>query len=104
VTGLNTGLLAESSDNHYSSAMRTVSAADANRHFSKILGEVKKGQTIVVTSHGEPVAKIGPASEDDAHELGRERARQDLIAHLRAVQSLNIPITWKRDDLYEDDV
>lgn len=40
--------------------MRTVSAADANRHFSSLLQEVKAGKSITVTSRGEPVAQITP--------------------------------------------
>lgn len=36
----------------------TVSAADANRRFSELLRTVKKGGSIIVTSHGKPVAKI----------------------------------------------
>jgi prevent-host-death family protein len=83
--------------------MRKVSAADANRHFSKILGEVKAGHTVVITSHGEPVARIEPISLQDAEKLERERAIEDLLMHLRSVKPMNIPITWTRDDIYEDD-
>ncbi len=49
--------------------MRSVSAADANREFSKILRTVREGETITVTSHGEPVAVISPISE--LHRSGR---------------------------------
>ena len=80
--------------------MKTVSAAEANRHFSKILREVRAGETVLVTSHGEPVATIGPANLE-AHE--REAAKQRLLEHLRAQPTLNIPITWSRDDIYDDD-
>jgi prevent-host-death family protein len=37
-----------------------VSATDANRRFSELLRTVKKCQSVVVTSHGKPVAKITP--------------------------------------------
>ncbi len=83
--------------------MRTVSAADANRHFSKLLRQVKAGETVVITSHGEPVARLEPAAEKDAVEAERASAREELIAHLRSVQPMNIPITWTRNDIYEDD-
>ncbi len=42
-----------------------VSAADANRRFSRILREVRDGRSYVVTSHGTPVARIVPAQRDD---------------------------------------
>ena len=83
--------------------MRTISAADANRHFSRLLREVKAGGSVVITSHGEPMARLEPATERDAQNAARDKAREELIAHLRSVQPLNIPITWTRDDLYEDD-
>ena len=44
---------------------KAVSAADANRRFSELLRTVKKGRSVVVTSHGKPVAKITPVAEDD---------------------------------------
>ena len=40
--------------------MRTVSAAEVNRQFSHILREVRDGESILVTSHGTPVAAIVP--------------------------------------------
>ncbi len=39
---------------------KAVSAADANRRFSELLRTVKKGRSVIVTSHGKPVAKITP--------------------------------------------
>lgn len=80
--------------------MKTVSAAEANRHFSKILREVRAGETVVVTSHGEPVATIAPAHRDTVE---REAAKQRLLERLRSQPTLNIPITWTRDDIYDDD-
>ena len=35
---------------------------DANRRFSELLRTVQKGRSVVVTSHGKPVAKITPSS------------------------------------------
>lgn len=88
--------------------MRTVSAADANRHFSSILREVKNGQTVVVTSRGEPVARIVPLTnaervEAEQIEAEREKAWKEHIARLRSQPAMNIPITWTRDDIYDDD-
>ena len=45
---------------------KAVSAADANRNFSKILQGVRPGRSYFATSHGKPVAKIVPVSESDA--------------------------------------
>lgn len=39
---------------------RTVSAADANRQFSEILGQATSGHTVIITKRGQPVAQLAP--------------------------------------------
>ena len=78
--------------------MKTVTAAEANRQFSKILREVRGGETVLVTSHGEPVAKIAPARAPDA---ARAEAKRQLIKHLRAQPTLNLPRV-SRNELYDE--
>jgi prevent-host-death family protein len=75
-----------------------VSAADANRRFSELLRTVKKGRSVVVTSHGKPVAKITPVGED---ERAAEGARSALFARLRTARAVNAG-PWTRDELYDD--
>jgi len=41
--------------------MKTISAGDANRHFSNLLREVATGEVITVFLRGKPVATIAPA-------------------------------------------
>lgn len=77
---------------------KSISAADANRRFSELLRAVKKGQSVVVTSHGKPVAKITPVTEDDT---GVTAARAVLLARLRKERAVNIG-RWKREELYDD--
>jgi prevent-host-death family protein len=77
---------------------KTVSAADANRRFSEVLRTVKKGQSVIVTSHGKPVAKISPVVEDNRTAEG---ARSALFARLRRERVVNAG-RWTRDELYDD--
>jgi prevent-host-death family protein len=77
---------------------KAISAADANRRFSELLRTVRKGKTVVVTSHGRPVARIVPMTERD--QTGRG-ARTALFARLRAQPVVDIG-RWSRDELYED--
>ena len=90
-----------SSECHYSWENRldkAVSAADANRRFSELLRTVKKGRSVIVTSHGKPVAKITPLVED---ERAAEAARSVLFARLRAERAVKAG-RWTRDELYDD--
>ena len=75
-----------------------VSAAEANREFSKLLRGVREGNSYIVTSHGRPVAKLVPVVDN---QLAREKARQELLAELRTRPILNVG-RWTRDDLYDD--
>ena len=78
--------------------MKSISAADANRHFSRVLREVSRGARITVTSRGKPVATISGADPTERKE--RAAARRALLSRLRAT-----PVTgtrnWSRDELYE---
>jgi prevent-host-death family protein len=38
--------------------MKTVSARDANQHFSKLLADVEAGEEVVITRRGRPVARM----------------------------------------------
>jgi prevent-host-death family protein len=50
-----------------------ISAADANRRFSELRHKVKQGRSVLITSHGKPVARIVPAAEND-QTLGKAQA------------------------------
>ncbi len=77
----------------------TISAADANRRFSSLLRRVREGRSVVVTSHGKPIAKIVPVGErDDRAALG---ARAALLSRLRTQPVVDVG-RWVRDELYED--
>jgi prevent-host-death family protein len=77
---------------------KAVSAADANRRFSELLRTVKQGRSVVVTSHGKPVAKITPVAEDDR---AAGAARSALFARLRRERVVKAG-RWTRDELYDD--
>jgi prevent-host-death family protein len=77
---------------------KTMSAAAANRQFSELLRMVKKGRSVIVTSHGKPVAKITPLAGD---ERSAEGARFALFARLRSQRVANAG-RWTRDELYDE--
>jgi prevent-host-death family protein len=77
---------------------RIVTASDANREFSSVLGAVRRGYNYVITAHGKPVAKIVPLSTHDAAISG---AKAKLLARLKSQRVKNAK-GWTRDDLYDD--
>ena len=78
--------------------MKSISAAEANRHFSSLLREVSRGAQITVTSRGKPVATISAADQVERRE--RVAARRALLSRLRAIPATGTR-SWSRDELYE---
>src|SRR5690606_6848968 len=76
-----------------------ISAAEANRRFSHLLRGVREGRSYVVTSHGKPIARIGPPVESSE---SRRTARERLFARLES-QPVQTGVRWTREELYEDD-
>lgn len=76
---------------------KSISAAEANRSFSKLLRDVREGQTFIVTAHGRPVAKITPVS---AAAVALERGRARLLERLRQQEATDVG-RWTRDELYD---
>jgi len=76
-----------------------VSAAEANRRFSRLLRSVREGHSYVVTAHGRPVAKIVPVGREDRTAAA---ARPALLARLGAEPVVDIG-RWTRDELYADE-
>jgi prevent-host-death family protein len=75
---------------------KMISAANANREFSRLLRLVRSGRSVIITSHGTPVAKMAPI--DAVPELAD--ARSTLIARLRSQPVVTIE-RWTRDELYD---
>ncbi|MDR3221267.1 MAG: type II toxin-antitoxin system prevent-host-death family antitoxin [Candidatus Accumulibacter sp.] len=78
--------------------MKTISAGDANRHFSRLLRDVAGGEAITVLSRGKPVATIAPAHSSD----DRETAKQHLLKRLHQQQASGTR-NWNRAELYESE-
>jgi prevent-host-death family protein len=57
---------------------RTVGAFEAKTHLSQLLDAVQQGQEVVITRHGQAVARLLPSQP------GGEQRRQEAIARLRS--------------------
>ena len=81
--------------------MKMISAAEANRQFSRVMREVEGGETYIVTSRGKPCIRMEAVRVDDADAARKDAARRDLLEHLRTVKPLNLG-KFSRDELYND--
>jgi prevent-host-death family protein len=77
---------------------RFISAADANRQFSEILGQAARGETVVITRRGLPVAQLTPFA---AASEGTDSSAWD---RLMTTLNTGVPLggmRLERDDLYD---
>jgi len=51
--------------------MSTVSAYDAKTHLPRLLRAAERGETVIITRHGKPVAQLGPV---------QDRRREEILA------------------------
>jgi len=51
--------------------MQTYQASEAKTHFLRILDDVERGQSVVVTRHGKEVALISPKAQIDQERVQR---------------------------------
>lgn len=49
--------------------MATVSAYEAKTHLPRLLREVERGETVIITRHGKPVAKLAPVDDQRRAEV-----------------------------------
>ncbi|MGB6744123.1 MAG: type II toxin-antitoxin system prevent-host-death family antitoxin [Terracidiphilus sp.] len=51
--------------------MQTIQASEAKTHFLRILDDVERGESVIITRHGKPVARLSPEAEVDRERVGR---------------------------------
>ena len=56
--------------------MKQVGVYDAKTHLPKLLDEVERGETVTITRHGRPIAKLVPIDD-------RKRTVQEAIEAMR---------------------
>jgi prevent-host-death family protein len=57
--------------------MRVIQASEAKTHLASLLDEVERGETLVITRHGRPIARIVP--EADRRQAAIDRALAQIV-------------------------
>jgi prevent-host-death family protein len=60
--------------------MKEVQASAAKAQFAELLDEVERGETVVITRHGKPIARLVP----DPHQ--RQQDIEQAIADIKAMR------------------
>ena len=79
--------------------MEPISATEVNRHLTRLLDRVARGESLTITRHGKPVARLVPVAGD------RDRAQEaaariiERRRHLKRVPLAELTVTtheWHR--------
>ena len=54
--------------------MREIQASDAKAHLSRLLADIERGETIIITRHGRAIAWIIPEAHRRQREIGEALA------------------------------
>lgn len=54
--------------------MREIQASDAKTHLPRLLSDVERGETIVITRHGRPIARLAPVEDARASRIAKLKA------------------------------
>lgn len=64
--------------------MREMSVREANQNFSRLIAEVERGETVIITKNGRAVAKVAPQPADRRDDPEWRAAHDELMADLRS--------------------
>jgi prevent-host-death family protein len=69
--------------------MRQIQASEAKTHLPQLLDEVERGETVIITRHGRPIARLVPESERRQAEIDQ------AIEDIKALQKRTSRVTVK---------
>jgi len=75
---------------------RIIGAYEATTHLSELLDDVARGETITITKHGVPVARIVPITE--THRMSVDEAIASLREHRKGVTLGGMTLRELRDE------
>jgi prevent-host-death family protein len=61
--------------------MSTVGAYEAKTHFAELLDRTERGETVVITRHGKPIAKLTPVEDSRREEVSKAVDRLKSFRH-----------------------
>ena len=77
--------------------MKQVQSSIAKAQFAELLDEVERGETVVITRHGKPIARLVPDEEARQAEVGRTIERIKELQKNGPRATIEEIIEWKNE-------
>ena len=80
--------------------MRTVPLMTANQQFSRLIREVERGESVVITRRGRPIARLAPYNADKTADPEWAAAYRRMMERMEEGAALG-GLKVVRDELYD---
>ena len=80
--------------------MRTVSLTKAKREFSRLIEEVERGESVLITRRGRPIARLASCTVDKTINAEWAAACERMMTQLKEGASLG-GLKVEREELYD---
>ena len=82
---------------------RVLTAREANQQFSKVLADIERGDTVLITKHGRAVAEMRPRTGGRRDDPEWQAAHARMVASMRAAPATGHRVgKLSEDDKYGD--
>ena len=75
--------------------MKCIQASAAKASLAELLDEVERGQTIVITRHGRPVARLIPDEEERRRQIAQARAEIEAMRNQAPRVTAEEILAWR---------
>jgi prevent-host-death family protein len=77
--------------------MREIQASEAKAHLAQLLDEVERGETVVITRHGKPIARLVPEKPPATGQRLVERIRAFRESRRGPSTSVEELLAWRHE-------
>ena len=77
--------------------MTTVTAYEAKTHLPRLIRAVEQGETVIITRHGKPVAKLAPVEDQRRADVAEVMKRMEALRRRLPKVSLDEILAWRHE-------
>jgi prevent-host-death family protein len=77
--------------------MTTVTAYEAKTHLPRLIRAVEQGETVIITRHGRPVAKLAPVEDNRRENIAEMMKRMEALRRRLPKVSIDEILAWRHE-------
>jgi prevent-host-death family protein len=77
--------------------MTTVTAYEAKTHLPRLIRAVEQGETVIITRHGKPVAKLAPVEDQRRANVAEVMKRMEALRRRLPKVSPDEILAWRHE-------